>query len=255
MSTGSVCCWVRQVIPQLVGYPRNFAVYIKLALSMIYTVNIADIEQALLSLGGEAKAKEIQDKILGTHCSGVIPDNYQSERSFRQTIQRKIEDYCPQAEGYDPSRKEGKFLRIGYGTYRSATGHLELEFPAIEEVSDPDKYIEGATKKIAVNYYERNQKARKKCIDHYGSKCVVCGFDFEKTYGEIGKAFIHVHHVLPLSEVREAYDVDPINDLRPVCANCHAMIHRVSPALSIEQLRRALTAHSTGPAQKAAQAG
>jgi 5-methylcytosine-specific restriction protein A len=207
---------------------------------MIYTVNVADIEQALISLGGDAKAKEIQDKILGVHCSGIVPDNYQSERSFRQTIQRKIEDYCPQAEGYDPSKKEGKFLRIGHGIYRIATGHLDLEFPAIEEVSDPDKYIEGATKTIAVNYYERNQKARKKCIDHYGLKCVVCNFDFEKAYGEIGKAFIHVHHVLPLSEVGEAYVVNPINDLRPVCANCHAMIHRVSPALSIEQLSQAL---------------
>lgn len=207
---------------------------------MIYTVNIADIEHALLGLGGEAKAKEIQDKILAAHCSGVIPDNYQHEKSFRQTIQRKIEDYCPQAEGYDPLKKEGKFLRIGHGIYRIATGHMEKEFPAIEEVPEPDKFTEGATKKIAVNYYERNQEARKKCIDHYGSTCVVCKFDFEKTYGEIGKAFIHVHHILPLSEIKETYVVNPINDLRPVCANCHAMIHRVSPALSIEQLREAL---------------
>ncbi|CAG4885231.1 HNH endonuclease [Georgfuchsia toluolica] len=220
---------------------------------MIYTINVVDIEKALLSLDGEAKAKDIQDYILVTHCSGVIPDNYQNERSFRQTIQRKIEDYCPQAEGYDPSKKEGKFLRIGYGIYRIATGYLELEFPAIEEVSEPEKYVEGATKKIAVNYYERNQKARKKCIDHYDSKCTVCNFDFEKTYGEIGKAFIHVHHVLPLSKVGESYVVDPINDLRPVCANCHAMIHRVSPALSIEQLRRALTTHSAGFVHKTAQ--
>lgn len=222
---------------------------------MIYKVNIDDIEQALLSLGGEAQAKEIQDRILKEHSSGVIPDNYRSERSFRQTIQRKIEDYCPQAEGYDASKKEGKFLRIDHGKYRIATGHLELEFTAIEEVSEPDKYIEGATKTIAVNYYERNQKARKKCIEYYGSKCVVCDFDFEKTYGEIGKAFIHVHHVVPLSELGVAYVVNPVSDLRPVCANCHAMIHRVSPALSIEQLRQALTTHSTRTARKTTQAG
>lgn len=207
---------------------------------MIYTVNIADIEQALLGLGGEARAKEIQDRILTVHCSGGIPANYQHEKSFRQTIQRKIEDYCPQAEGYDPSKKEGKFLRIGHGLYRIASGHTQIEFPAIEEVSEPERFVEGATKKIAVNYYERNQEARKKCIDHYGSKCVVCNFDFEQTYGQIGKAFIHVHHILPLSEIGVAYEVDPISDLRPVCANCHAMIHRVSPALSIEQVIEAM---------------
>jgi 5-methylcytosine-specific restriction enzyme A len=207
---------------------------------MRYTVNISDIETVLLDLGGEAKAKEIQDKVLEIYCLGKVPDNYSHEKSFRQTIQRKIEDYCPQAEGYDPSKKEGKFLRIGYGMYKIATGHMQKEFPAIEEVPDFEQYIEGATKKIAVNRFERSQEARKKCIEHYGFSCVVCNFDFEKTYGEIGKAFIHVHHVLPLSEVQESYVVDPIRDLRPVCANCHAMVHRVSPALSVKNLQEAL---------------
>jgi putative restriction endonuclease len=89
---------------------------------MNYIVNIADIEKALLSLGGEARAKEIQDKILADQCEGVIPGNYQSERSFRQTIQRKIEDYCPDAEGFDKSKKEAKFLRVSHGRYRVASG-------------------------------------------------------------------------------------------------------------------------------------
>ena len=103
-------------------------------------------------------------------------------------------------------------------------------------------YHEGATKTIAVNYYERSAEARKRCIEHYGVKCVVCKFDFEKTYGKIGRAFIHVHHIVALSEIKSSYEVHPINDLRPVCANCHAIIHRTIPALSIERLQRAIEA-------------
>jgi hypothetical protein len=53
-----------------------------------YTINIADIETALLSLGGDAKAKQIQDKVLAMFCNGVFPENYQDQKSFRQTIQR-----------------------------------------------------------------------------------------------------------------------------------------------------------------------
>jgi hypothetical protein len=89
---------------------------------MNYTVNVGDIEQALTDLGGEAKAKSIQDRILANYCGDSIPDNYQNERSFRQTIQRKIEDYCPQADGFDQLKKPAKFLRVGHGLYRLAIG-------------------------------------------------------------------------------------------------------------------------------------
>jgi len=207
---------------------------------MHYTVNIADIEYALQELGGEARARDIQDKVLSSFCGGVRPDNYEHDKSFRQTIQRKIEDYCPQAVGFDPSKKEAKFLRIGHGLYRIALGHKGKESTAIEEVQDSEQFIEGATKTIAVNSYERNPEARAKCIAHYGCKCFACGFEFEKTYGEIGKAFIHVHHVIPLASIGVEYVVDPISDLRPLCPNCHGVIHRTKVALTIEALKEAL---------------
>ena len=95
----------------------------------------------------------------------------------------------------------------------------------------------GASKTITVNQYERNAAARKKCLDHHGYKCAVCAFDFEKIYGEIGKNYIHVHHLIPVSEIRKEYELDPISDLLPICPNCHAMIHITRPALSIKQLK------------------
>lgn len=84
---------------------------------------------------------------------------------------------------------------------------------------------EGAVDKALVNRYERNRKAREKCIRKWGCRCAICGFDFEEAYGPMGRHFIHVHHVVPISRIGQDYHVDPVNDLIPVCPNCHAMLH------------------------------
>jgi hypothetical protein len=106
-----------------------------------------------------------------------------------------------------------------------------------EEVLSAQKYSEGATKQISVNVYERNPEARRKCLEHYGTSCYVCGFKFDRVYGKIGNGFIHVHHLKSISEIGQEYEVDPIKDLRPVCPNCHAMLHRKKPAFTIEELK------------------
>lgn len=123
--------------------------------------------------------------------------------------------------------------RIGNAWYAS-DGIASLSIP--EEVEQPQRYIEGASQYVSINAYERNLKARAECIKYYGTTCVVCGFNFEETYGTIGAGIIHVHHLVPLAEIKKEYVVDPIKDLRPVCPNCHAIIHSTQPALSIEQL-------------------
>lgn len=105
-----------------------------------------------------------------------------------------------------------------------------------EEVEDPDSCIEGATKTISVNIYERNPHARRACIQKHGVNCSVCRMNFAKEYGEVGEGFIHIHHLKPLSEIGEEYVLDPSRDLRPVCPNCHAMLHRRRPLFSIEEL-------------------
>lgn len=106
-----------------------------------------------------------------------------------------------------------------------------------EEVNPSEIFREGAIRQISVNAYERDPKARQKCISHYGTSCFVCGFNFGKIFGELGEGFIHVHHLKPLSQIGTEYEVDPVKDLRPVCPNCHAMIHRKSPPLSIDEIK------------------
>ena len=98
---------------------------------------------------------------------------------------------------------------------------------------------EGALRQVTVNAYERSLKARAACIGYYGAKCYVCDFEFQKIYGKkLGAGFIHVHHVLDIAQVGEEYTVDPIKDLRPVCPNCHAMLHRHKPAMHPDVLRK-----------------
>ena len=95
--------------------------------------------------------------------------------------------------------------------------------------------VEGLTKTITVNYYERNTKARDACIKLHGYNCIVCGFNFENSYGARGKDFIHVHHLKAISDIGEKYIIDPESDLKPVCPNCHAMLHRKGN-ISIDEL-------------------
>lgn len=109
-----------------------------------------------------------------------------------------------------------------------------LTFP--EDVTDLQGVIEGAMKQILVNAYERDATAKPRCVKRWGCICVVCDFDFHAVYGALGKGFIHVHHLKPIHTVGAAYILDPENDLRPVCPNCHSMLHRKKDVLSIEEL-------------------
>jgi hypothetical protein len=126
-----------------------------------------------------------------------------------------------------------------FGKILAQAGHTQ-EFEAdcaLAEELPVAKYPEGATVRILVNAYERNQAARAACKAHYGIRCQVCDLDFGERYGEIGKGFIQVHHLKQLADVGEQYEVDPVADLRPVCPNCHAMLHLKKPPLSIDELK------------------
>lgn len=96
---------------------------------------------------------------------------------------------------------------------------------------------EGQLSRIEVNRYERNPVNRELCLAANGYRCKICGFDFEKVYGKIGYHYIHVHHIVPVSKIGTAYEIDPVNDLIPVCPNCHAMLHRSDPPYSPEKLK------------------
>jgi 5-methylcytosine-specific restriction protein A len=113
----------------------------------------------------------------------------------------------------------------------------------IQPETYPDEtptFIEGGSKPVLVNRYERNPAARRECLQIHGKTCAVCGFDGSSTYGRNGEGLIHVHHLLEIAGVGKEYEVDPSKDLIPVCPNCHAMIHRRRPAYSIAEVKKML---------------
>jgi hypothetical protein len=110
--------------------------------------------------------------------------------------------------------------------------------PLPEELPSGLQLFEGAVRQVLVNAYERNANARMLCIAHYGRECVVCGMNFGTVYGPLADGFIHVHHIRKLSEIGREYIVDPIVDLRPVCPNCHAVIHIGGESRSVDEVRR-----------------
>lgn len=112
----------------------------------------------------------------------------------------------------------------------------DYAFP--EELSEPEAFPEGARSEVIVNSYERDPQARAACIQHYGAACYVCGFDFEAKYGELGGGFIQVHHLTPFSTASAKRETDPITDLRPVCPNCHAMLHKRNPPIPVADLKK-----------------
>ena len=117
---------------------------------------------------------------------------------------------------------------------------LEMDFADVLEPDElPDtKFLEGSTRRTVVNSYERKPKARLQCIHHHGTRCIVCGMDFGETYGELGRGFIHVHHLKSLAAQKKKHAVDPKKDLVPVCPNCHAMLHKQEPPLTPAKLKR-----------------
>lgn len=92
--------------------------------------------------------------------------------------------------------------------------------------SEAEEDVEGKIRQVNVTKHERNRELRQACLRHYGYVCQVCGMDFEKVYGEIGKDFIEVHHLNPISNTDGEHVLDPKTGLVPLCSNCHSMIHR-----------------------------
>ncbi|MFV0516960.1 MAG: HNH endonuclease [Aminipila sp.] len=105
---------------------------------------------------------------------------------------------------------------------------------------------EGKKVSVYTTVYERNPLNRKRAIEacrkNNNGKLVgnVCGFNFEEYYGELGKGYIEVHHIKPLSKNNgKEVEIDPLNDLICVCPNCHRMLHR----LNVEPIAKNLQKH------------
>lgn len=182
-----------------------------------------DFAKSLLEPGGVTEGFE---KLVAAHRADLSVEYLALSKSFRHLFdEAEFAEAQARLEPLEPTAFP-----------RELASPFPDELPAAGEAEFP----EGAVKRVAVNRYERSPRARDACIRHHGTKCAVCALDFEARYGEIGRGFIHVHHIRPLAGPGSKKHVDPTKDLIPVCPNCHAMLHRMDPPMDVEDLRRRL---------------
>jgi hypothetical protein len=117
------------------------------------------------------------------------------------------------------------------------------DLPLPEEAGAGSAKSEGAVRTIVVNRYERDPDLRAACIAKYGARCFVCSADMGSRYGDYASGFIHVHHLTPLSEMGGEANVDPVHDLRPLCPNCHSVVHLRTPPFSMDEMHSMWSKH------------
>lgn len=105
-----------------------------------------------------------------------------------------------------------------------------------DDGEDEKNRIEGRLTEARVLRRQRNRQARQQCLEASGYKCYVCGFDFEKAYGEIGKGFLEVHHTKPMKTYDDEHPI-PQSELCALCSNCHSIIHRKKEVLDVDKLK------------------
>jgi len=152
---------------------------------------------------------------------------------------KKVQQWFPQQSGISIKPELIESLEENWFKFIKENKYIKNSFVSNDVNTDNNKetFREGKSKDIIQTRYERNPEARKRCLNHYGYSCMVCDFNFEDNFGDVGKGFIHVHHINQISLIGKEYEVDPIKDLIPVCPNCHAMIHSKRPAFTIEEIK------------------
>ena len=98
-------------------------------------------------------------------------------------------------------------------------------------------YPEGALTTVQTNRYERDRRNRAAAIAIHGTACEACGLEMGTRYGAVAAGVIQVHHVTPISQLGAGYVIDPVRDLVPLCPNCHAVVHRRNPPLTVREIR------------------
>lgn len=184
--------------------------------------HVIDMETALLYPELTKRCIACKGAVRIHKAGGVIPAHAEHKSRF---------DHCVFSFYYDGIDK--------INPVQLKPKHIVLDLLP-EEVITSSEFEEGGTVSIKVNKFERDSKARKACLKHFGYTCKACNLNLQLIYGKVAKDFIHVHHIIPLSKIGKKYKVNPKKDLVPVCPNCHAIIHRRAEPYTIKEIHEFL---------------
>lgn len=203
----------------------------KYAADMIKDMNLATEEKRnlfrkYLSLFSDENAK-VDIRVNHNLCDLMQNDDWKYEwKNFRIRISKVLAGAFDRP---DIKQEVPKWASYSVG--------IMMALLNVEVMTNDEQFLEGKRSQITFNRYERNPANRELCLAYNGYLCKICGFDFEKQYGIMGRGFIHVHHIEAISSHEDAYYLNPKTDLIPVCPNCHAMIHRLNPPMKPAALK------------------
>lgn len=157
---------------------------------------------------------------------------------------------------YYPYAPYGGGFRVAQGIYLSLLtsplktafdGLLEVEPSGGEEASEEvaSTFSEGQRSFREAWFFKRNPALRREALRRHGLTCFACKFNFGAAYGPLGEGYIEMHHLNPLAERLDAISGKQVltsaDDVIPLCANCHRIVHRRRPALDLAALIEALS--------------
>ena len=198
-----------------------------------------------------------------------VPQGRRSLKEVYSCVQERFPEFCDDTYLCSENCKNGHNrpewkhrVRAAIWEVKDASGYVARdaergfwvfgdanEATRLPQEASATSFSEGHAVQITVNRYERSAKARSACIDNFGVSCSVCGVELKEIYGEVATELIHVHHLNPISLSDAAKEIDPIEDLRPVCPNCHAVIHLRNPPFSIAEVSAMMAARKINTEQ------
>lgn len=169
------------------------------------------------------------------HDAHLIPA---AERYLAVPMRTKRTDkgYIGQRNWHFPEQHHSQYSRFLESFAEIKLGQIDA---GTRKVVDRRAFEEGQRSIAEINMVVRNPALVAAAKARYGFRCQVCDFNFEERYGNLGKGFIEVHHLLPIS-ARKGQRTSTIDDVGVVCANCHRMLHHGSKLLSISELQALL---------------
>lgn len=186
---------------------------------------------------------------------------HQVTKTYRDEIRYEIIETRPR---FYPFTTHGDDVRPVQGIYLSRctdnlNGLIEQALGVEEAVADKprheklrahEEYAEGLRYSKERHFWTRNPTLARRAKEHYGMACQACGFKFASAYGKLGEGYIECHHLNPVSDRPEREWAESVRtaltEVRVLCANCHRVVHRTRPALSLEALMTAIEKAGAG---------
>ena len=218
--------------------------------SLISAMHPSGEDAEKLSGRNDTKFTQIVRNLLGSHFDTNGMKRYlKREARGRNSVFSLTEEGTAFLESNRSSLSylfDNKFRYDDVQTILTAVDTVQGKKKEIYVYNEKDMVSEGKTAKKDTIVRKRSKKLRDAAIEYYTDRngeicCAACGFCFEKVYHERGKGFIEIHHEKPLYQFStdgfETYIGEAVKNMKPVCSNCHRMLHRGSDLISVADLR------------------